>query len=157
MSEREQAAFKTVGRYVWWSMGAGLVPLPFIDLAAVSGVQLKMLAEVSKTYGVAFRENRVKALVGSLIGSMLPHTMSFGLFGSLLKAVPIVGAFAGTPSMVIWSGAATWALGNVFIQHFESGGTFLDFHPEEVKAQLRSQFERGKKMVTRQERAEGPA
>jgi len=142
---------------MWWSMGAGLVPLPFIDLAAVSGVQLKMLAEISKAYDIAFRENRAKALIGSLVGSIVPHTMSFGLFGCALKALPIVGAFAGTPSMVIWSGAATWALGNVFTQHFESGGTFLDFHPEEVKAQLKEQFERGKKMMTKQERAEGPA
>lgn len=157
MSEREQSAFKIVARYVWWSMGAGLVPLPFLDLAAVSAVQLKMLAEVSKTYDIPFRENRVKALAGSLVGSIMPHAMSFGLFGSVLKAVPIVGVFAGAPSMVLWSGAATWALGNVFIQHFESGGTFLDFHPEEVKAQFRSQFEYGKKMVTRQERAAGPA
>ena len=157
MSERQQNAFKIVSRYVWWSMGAGLVPLPFIDLAAVSGVQLKMLAEVSKLYDIPFRENRVKALIGALVGSILPHAMSFGLFGSVLKAIPVLGAFAGAPSMVLWSGAATWALGNVFIQHFESGGTFLDFHPEEVKAQFRSQFERGKKKLSRQEEAEGSA
>jgi uncharacterized protein (DUF697 family) len=30
--------------------------MPFMDLIAVSGVQLKMLAEISKVYGIEFQE-----------------------------------------------------------------------------------------------------
>ena len=33
----------------------------------------------------------------------------------------------------IVAGAATYALGNVFVKHFESGGTLLDFKPEPVR------------------------
>jgi len=35
--------------------------------------------------------------------------------------------------MRCFSGAYAWALGKVFIQHFQSGGTFLDFDAEKVK------------------------
>jgi hypothetical protein len=35
----------------------------------------------------------------------------------------------------------------VFVQHFESGGTFLDLDPAKVKAYFSEQFERGKKVV----------
>jgi len=45
------------------------------------------------------------------------------------------------------AGASTYAVGQVFIQHFESGGTFLDFDPEKVKGYFAEQFEKGKLAV----------
>jgi len=35
--------------------------------------------------------------------------------------------------MPIVAGAATYAIGKVFVRHFASGGTFLTFNPEKVK------------------------
>jgi uncharacterized protein (DUF697 family) len=151
LSEKEQKALKTVKSFMWWSMGAGLIPVPFVDLAAVSGVQIKMLAELSKIYGIEFHESRGKALTGALLGSIVPGAMSFGAVGSLLKAIPVVGALAGVPSMVVFCGASAWALGKVFIQHFESGGTFLDFDPDKVKEYFKKQFEDGQKVATTME------
>ena len=147
-SEKERTALKTVKTYMWWSMGAGLIPVPFVDWAAVSGVQLRMVAEVSKIYGVPFQVNRGKAVIGSMVGFVLPHVMACGMLGSLLKAIPVVGALAGAPAMALFCGAAEWALGKTFIQHFESGGTFLDFNPEEVREYFKAQFEEGRKMAT---------
>jgi uncharacterized protein (DUF697 family) len=147
VTENEQKALKAVKNYMWWSMGAGLIPVPFVDLAAVSGVQLKMLAEISKTYGVQFHESREKAIIGSVIGSIVPGGIACGVAGSMLKAVPLVGSVVGATTMVLTSGASTWALGKVFIQHFESGGTFLDFNPEEVREYFKAQFEEGRKMA----------
>ncbi|MDE2463441.1 MAG: GTPase, partial [Alphaproteobacteria bacterium] len=37
--------------------------------------------------------------------------------------------------------ASTYALGKVFIQHFESGGTFLDMDPDKVSAYFKEQYE----------------
>ena len=147
MSEAEQRAFRTVKKYMLWSTGAGLIPVPFLDWAAVSGVQLRMVSELSKIYDVPFKESCGKAAIGSLAGFVLPHAMAFGWLGSMLKAVPGVGSLAGAPAMALFSGAYAWALGNVFIQHFESGGTFLNFHPEEVKEYFRAQFEEGRKQT----------
>jgi uncharacterized protein (DUF697 family) len=131
-----------------------------VDLAAVSGAQLKMLAELSSIYGVPFEQNRGKALIGSLIGSIVPGTLAFGTAGSLLKSVPVVGALAGVPAMLIFCGASTCAVGKVFIQHFESGGTFLTFDPEQVRDYFKAQFEDARNMATRMEgkkRTEAPA
>ena len=147
MSENEQKALKTIKHYMWWSMGAGLIPIPLVDMAAVSGVQLKMLAAISKIYGVEYKKNGGKAVIASLGGFVVPYAMSYGAVGSLLKAVPLVGALAGAPAMALFSAASAWALGKVFIQHFESGGTFLSFNPEQVKEYFRAQFEEGHKMA----------
>ena len=157
MSENEENALKTVKNYMWWSMGAGLIPVPFVDLAAVTGVQLEMLNELSKIYGVPFEKNRSKACVGSLLGSIVPTTLAFGTAGSMLKAIPAVGALAGAPAMVLFSGAATWAVGKVFIQHFESGGTFLNFDPDEVKAYFKAQFAEGETLASSSKKHKGEA
>ncbi len=147
MSEKQLEAEKIVRRYMWWSMGAGLVPVPFLDLVAVSGVQLKMLAEVSKVYNIPFQESRVKAVIGSLLGFIVPQSLACGVVGSAIKAIPGVGAIAGAPAMALFAGGAAWALGKVFIQHFESGGTFLDFDPEKVKEHFRAHFQEGQKVA----------
>ncbi len=147
MNEKEQQARKTVKNYMWWSMGAGLIPVPFVDLVAVSGVQLKMLADVSKAYGVEFQESKGKAIIAALIGYIVPSTMSFGSVGSILKAIPLVGPLVGAPSMVLFCGASTYALGKIFIQHFESGGTFLSFDPAKVKEHFQKEFEEGQKLA----------
>lgn len=147
MSEKEQRACLLVKNYMWWSVGAGLIPVPFVDMIAVSGVQLRMLAEISKTYGVEFQEGRGKMLVASLLGYVVPNVLSFGSLASILKAIPVVGQVVGAPSMGIFCGASTYAVGKIFVRHFESGGTFLNFNPEQVKEAFQKEFDDGSKLA----------
>jgi uncharacterized protein (DUF697 family) len=147
VSDKYQIAQKTVKKYMYWSMGAGLVPVPILDLVAVSGVQLKMLAALSKVYGIRFQKSSGKAAIGSLVGFIVPNTLSYFAFSSVAKTFPGLGSVAGATTMVLFSGACAWALGNVFIQHFESGGTFLDFDPDAVREYFRAQFEEGQRMA----------
>jgi uncharacterized protein (DUF697 family) len=65
-----------------------------------------------------------------------------------LKAVPVVGALAGVPVMVVSCGATAWALGRVFIQHFESGGTFLNLDPEQVREHFKTHLEEGRTVAS---------
>jgi uncharacterized protein (DUF697 family) len=143
MEEKELVSKKIVKNYMWWSMGAGLIPVPFVDLAAVTGVQLKMLKDMSEVYGISFSENKGKSFVSALLGSIVPNSLSFGNMGSLLKMIPVVGSVFGGLSMSLFSGAATYAIGKIFIQHFEAGGTFLDFNPVTVKEYFHTLFEEG--------------
>lgn len=137
-----------VKRYMLWSMGAGAIPIPVIDLATITGVQLKMLAELAREYGVPFREDRGKAVISALIGGVGSGALAYGLVGSMLKAVPLFGSLLGVASVPVTAGAATYALGNVFLQHFASGGTFLDFDPARVRAHFAEQVEEGKRVAT---------
>jgi len=136
-----------VRKYMWWSMGAGLIPVPFVDIAAVSGVQLKMLKDMTDIYGIKFSENKGKSIVSALLGSVVPNSLARGGVGSILKMIPVVGTVMGGISMSLFSGASTYAIGKAFIQHFESGGTFLDFDPVKVKDYFFSKFEEGKKVA----------
>ena len=44
----------------------------------------------------------------------------------------MAGTIASGVSTAVFAGASTFAVGKVFIEHFESGGTFLTFDPERV-------------------------
>ena len=147
MIEKQQQAVQTVRRYMLFSAGAGLIPIHYLDWAAVTGLQLKMLAEISKIYEVPFQQNIGKAAIGSMAGFIVPHAAAVGTIGSAIKAFPGLGGMAGAPLTAVFAGAYAWALGNMFIQHFESGGTFLNFNPEQVKEYFKSQFEGGGKIA----------
>lgn len=133
-----------VKKYMWWTMGAGLIPVPLVDVLTISGVQLKMLKEISDIYEIKFNDNKGKSIIAALLGSVVPNSLAFGGLGSLLKIIPLIGPLVGGVSMSLFSGAATYAIGKVFIQHFETGGTFLDFNTVSVKDYFQAKFEEGK-------------
>jgi uncharacterized protein (DUF697 family) len=69
---REEMASKLVDRFALWSGVAGLIPVPVVDVFAVGGLQIQMVRRLSQIYDVEFSENRGKALIASLAGSMIP-------------------------------------------------------------------------------------
>jgi uncharacterized protein (DUF697 family) len=137
---RHETAAKLVDRFSLWSGVGGLIPLPFVDVLAVGGLQLQMLRRLSQVYDVQFSENRGKALIASIAGTMIPVTSGMGA-ASALKGVPILGMIASAFVMPVLSAGATYAIGKAFVQHFESGGTLLDFNPPDYKEFIKAQKE----------------
>ncbi len=135
---RGEVAGKLVDRFAIWSGVAGLVPIPVVDLLAVGGLQVQMLRRLSQIYDVEFSENRGKAVIAALAGTMIPATSGMGA-ASALKAVPILGMLASGFVMPALSAGATFAIGKAFIQHFESGGTLLDFNPPDYRDFVKAQ------------------
>lgn len=137
---REAEANSIVSKYAAFGFGGGVIPFPLMDVVAVSGIQIKMLSDLAKLYEVEFVDNWGKSLLSSLAGGATPHVLAFGTVGSLVKAVPVLGSVVGFAVMPILSAASTYAVGKVFVQHFESGGTFLDFDVPSARAQFDEQF-----------------
>lgn len=135
---RSEQASKLVDRFAIWSGVAGLIPLPVIDVVAIGGLQVQMLRRISQIYDVQFSENRGKSLIAALAGAMIPATSSIGA-ASTLKFVPVIGTLAAVFVMPVLSAGATYAIGKAFIQHFESGGTLLDFNPPDYREFVKSQ------------------
>lgn len=146
-SALEPGAMRIVKRYMGWSAGAGIVPVPLLDIAAVSGVQLKMLKELGDHYGVTFKEHRAKSFISSTLSGFVANGLAYGSVGSLIKSIPGPGTLFGMISMPAFASATAYALGRVFIQHFSSGGTFLDFDPDKVRGYFKQEFETAKSMA----------
>lgn len=143
MSERIDKANALIRRYSYWSAGFGLIPVPVIDLAAITGTQIKMVHALSALYGREFSEDRVRAALGALVGAAVPVAVGAGTV-SALKTVPVLGQIAGTLALPALALASTIAVGRVFVQHFEAGGTLLDFDPEKMRAYFEAELKKAK-------------
>jgi uncharacterized protein (DUF697 family) len=138
---RADEAAAIVKRMSAWGAGAGLIPLPVLDYAAIMTVQVVMISKLSHLYDIRFKEHKVKNIVAVLIGAVLPKGLAVGTFGSLIKSIPVVGQYAGILVMPGFAAAVTWAMGRVFIQHFETGGTLLDFNAEKMREHFKAEYE----------------
>jgi len=152
-SDKQKHADTVIRNHVIWSMGASfIIPIPVADIFAVSALQLDMIRQLCRVYDVSFAETQGKAIVTSLTSSTLARAGA----RSLIKLVPGFGTLIGGVTVSIFNGASTYALGQVFKRHFESGGTILDFDTERLKKVYKEQFEKGKQMAE-QWRTEEPA
>ncbi len=146
---RQERAQKLVRRNVYWALGLGLVPFPLIDIVALTGVQVKMIAELSALYGVKFSEERARAAVVALTTGLGSVALAGAIAGSLFKLVPVLGTLAGAVGVPVFGGAMTHALGRLFVMHYESGGTLLTFDADRMRDHFRKEFEQSKIVVTR--------
>ena len=155
MAERELLAQAIVDKHMWLSMGIGFLPVPLLDIAGVTAVQLRMLQQLALHYDVPFSRHLGKELIGALLGSAVPAALTVTV-GSAVKAIPVVGTVMGGLSMPLFAGAATYAIGKVFIQHFETGGTMLDFDPAKVREYFRQEFAKGQGLASESHGAAAP-
>ncbi|MGD1840812.1 MAG: DUF697 domain-containing protein [Thermonemataceae bacterium] len=142
VTKMEEKANKTVTKYVLISMGAGAVPVPLVDIAALTAVQLNMLKELCEDYEADFSEISGKMLIDEIAGTSL-----IKIGASLVKTIPGLGYLIGGIPMIVVSGASTYALGKVFINHLNKGGTLADFDISEAKVMFKKEFEKGKEFA----------
>lgn len=136
-----------IKKHVLFSMGVGLIPVPMLDLVAITGIQLNMLRKLAEMYEVPFNEHKVKSTLSSLVGGGVTVPVARTLL-SFTKMIPVVGQAVGLVTMPITAGATTFALGKVFDQHFSSGGTFLTFDSDKAKDYYNRMFEKGKDVAS---------
>ena len=144
-TEQGQAIIR---RNVLWALGAGVVPIPIVDMFAVLAVEAKMLKQLSDLYKVKFSEGAAKKVAASLLTSVGSVGLGTALAGSLFKLLPLIGSTLGVVTVPIFAGAFTHALGKVFLMHFETGGTLLDFDPHTVRTHFKQEFDKAKDEVT---------
>ncbi|MCP4691387.1 MAG: DUF697 domain-containing protein [Desulfobacterales bacterium] len=142
-AETDAKMNKTIRNHALASMGVCLIPFPAVDLVGLTGVQLNLVRNLAKGYRIKFNDSKVKHLVSSLVGtgSSIPFAT---IVASAAKFIPIVGHAMASVAMPISAGATTYAVGKVFLQHFASGGTFLTFNPDKVRAYYAEMLEKGK-------------
>jgi len=141
-SQTEEAD-RIVRRAVIMSASTALIPVPLLDMFAATVVDMQLVKNLSDLYEMTFNEHRAKALIAALLGGV-----QTGLAArSLLKFVPLVGYIGVVVPAAAISGGLTYALGKVFVQHFEMGGTLLDFDPAKVREYFADQYQAGQALA----------
>ena len=139
---RLASAETTVKGYAVGSLAvAPLVPVPLLDLAALAALQLVMVSSLAAAYELkCLPSTKLKSVISTFLGWTIAASISPYL-GYLLRGVPLIGSVAGAMSLTALYAASTYATGKVFIQHFESGGTFLTFNPDDVRDYYEKEFQ----------------
>jgi uncharacterized protein (DUF697 family) len=146
--QKADKAERIIKDHILLSGAAGFVPSPGFDLVAGYGVQLAMLARLSKLYGVPYSKNIAKGTIVPLLTSVGGIGAARILGASAVKVIPIVGSLLGAVSMPVTMGALTYGLGKVFAEHFSQGGTFLDFNAKSWGPYFKNAFNRGKDVAS---------
>jgi uncharacterized protein (DUF697 family) len=143
-AERNHHAETIIRNHVLWSMGASfMIPIPVADIFAVGALQLDMIRQLCRVYNIDFAETQGKAVVTALTSSTLAKAGA----RSFIKIIPGIGQLVGGVATSVFNGASTYALGEVFKKHFDTGGTILDFDVERLKKFYHEKFEKGKKVA----------
>lgn len=157
-NERALVAESVIRKYVAFAVGGAAIPVPLADLAVITGVQLRMIQQLSKVYGKTFSEGPVRASILSLTGGTLSLVLG-GVASSLIKVVPFVGTALGELGLPILAGSSTYAVGQVYLHHFERGGEAGDLKAADFAGAYKEHFSKGKAVAeetTPAEEAEAP-
>ncbi|MFK5951757.1 MAG: DUF697 domain-containing protein [Desulfobacterium sp.] len=144
--DKKVLADSIIRKRVYTSVGTGFIPIPIFDILALTGVQIEMVSKLSNLYGIPFKKDVVKTAISALVGGILPVAAA-PLLSSMLKFIPVIGQTTSAIALSATGGASTYALGQVFKQHFESGGTLLNFNAEKAQAYYYEQFNKGEKVA----------
>jgi uncharacterized protein (DUF697 family) len=91
---------------------AGAVPIPFVDMVILPGIQARMAHHLAKIYGQPMTTERLKELGAAVGVGMVART----LVRQAVKFIPIVGSAVGATV----AAASTYALGRAMCYYFEA-------------------------------------
>lgn len=149
MNSLSEKADNLIKKYAFRSSVTGFIPIPLMDTLGLIGVQQTMLYYLATLYNVPYSKARAKTRIAGLT-SGLTTTVARPVVGSALKLIPGIGTLVGGTSMAVLGSASTYAIGKVFQQHFEKGGTFEDFDPKVAEKVFATEFEKGKKLSNKE-------
>lgn len=141
MSLKEIGAQRIVNKYALGSGAVSLVPIPLLDIAAITAVQVKMVTSLAAHYDVPMTSGQwIKTGIASLIAGVAPNNLAAGVAGEAIRQIPVIGSLLKLAVVPGFAMGISYALGKVFIAHFEAGGTLLNFNPEAVRQHFADEF-----------------
>jgi len=91
---------------------AGAIPIPWVDLLLLPGIQTRMIYHLARLYGQPLSGERFVELAGTLGLGMVVRQAA----REVVKFIPVVGSVAGAAL----AGAATFALGKAFCFYYSA-------------------------------------
>ncbi|MDB6036196.1 MAG: hypothetical protein JWM99_37, partial [Verrucomicrobiales bacterium] len=106
-----------------------------------------LLREISDVYLIPFSESGVVRVIAALASGLGSMELARIIATSGIKTIPFIGHLVSAMTYPVLCGALTYALGKVFIMHYELGGTLLTFDAEGARNYFAKQFHEGKLIV----------
>jgi uncharacterized protein (DUF697 family) len=133
---------RLIAQHVGLAMGAAAIPIPIADLAAVTLVQIDLVERLADRYAVDASRTRARAAVMALAGAGFAR-----LGASAVKAIPGAGWLLGATAHAALAGASTYALGQVYREHFETRGSLEGPDAEALRGRYEAYVKRGRELA----------
>jgi hypothetical protein len=141
---RNKMAHQTVTNWAQWATVAGFIPVPILDTAAISGLQIKMIYDLCKIYDVEFKKELVISIVGALVGGGVSTLFTSSLASTFTRHIPVIGTTIAAITQPALSYGTTYAVGVTFIKHFENKGSLIDFDISKAKNAFTQELSKAK-------------
>ncbi|HMF17212.1 MAG TPA: DUF697 domain-containing protein [Gemmataceae bacterium] len=120
---------------------AGAIPIPWVDLLVLPGIQTRMIYHLAKLYGQPLSGERFLELAATLGMGMLVRQAA----REVVKFIPLVGSVASAAL----AGAATFALGKAFCFYYSAVHKGHAPSPEDLRRYYKEQLEQAEKLWKR--------
>lgn len=128
---------------------AGAVPVPWLDLLILPGIQAQMISHLARYYGQPLSGTRFLEVASTLGLGMLARQA----VREVVKFIPYVGSVAGAAL----AGASTFALGKAFCYYYSAVHKGHVPRPEDLRRYYNEQFILAEKAWTDQSKGREPA
>ncbi len=135
---RQEAAQRIIRNAALLSLAAGLEPIPLIDIPILIGTQVRLVLRIAALYGEPIDSADALKHARELVVTMISGLGLRYVAEQVAKAVPIGGDIVAGAI----AGAATWSIGEVAMQYYESGKTLS---PSRVRSLTSSLYKRFRK------------
>ncbi|MDA9993679.1 DUF697 domain-containing protein [Burkholderiales bacterium] len=148
-----EKAMGVVKNWATLAAGGGLVPVTGVDLAVITGFHLKMVHSLCKLYGVPFKKEVALGSISSVLGGVgsigLANVAKMSIAASVAKSVPLVGQLSTVFISPAVAYGSAYALGKVFVHHFEDHGTLFNVDKETTKKTIKGRFKTTKENMAK--------
>jgi uncharacterized protein (DUF697 family) len=123
--QRRAFANTIVERHATYAAVGGIVPVPIINAAGITAVNVRMVKVLSDLYAVPFQRDRARAIIVGMMGGVVPTGLAAVTTSTLFYIVP-GSLLIGLAVSSITAAACTRGIGRIFVEHYESGATLHD-------------------------------
>lgn len=114
---RRESAQRIIRNSTLLSLAAGMEPIPFIDIPILLGIQIRLVLRLAALYGEPLDSSDAMLHARELVATMAGGLGMRLLAEQAAKVVPFGGDFVAGAI----AGAATWSIGEVALEYYDSG------------------------------------
>ncbi|MEM1121668.1 MAG: hypothetical protein AAGJ18_14550 [Bacteroidota bacterium] len=134
----EKAANKIIRKYTIAATGSGLIPVPVLSAAVITGIQVLMTKELCALFGVDFENQKASVLLNAALGSAATRVVSMAAL-----VVPGISAPMKGLSGAAIAGVYTATVGEFYKVHFQNGGNLENASIRELASYFVDEYQRG--------------
>lgn len=118
-ARRRAVARKIVERHKMYAAMGGLFSLPFVNVAGVTAINVRMVKALSDLYGVPFERELTRSIIMGLVGGAVPSGLAAATASTIALVFPASG-LVGLAVSSLTAATLTRGIGRVFVEHLES-------------------------------------